>query len=406
MLTVRVPVYLKCNVSKFSQARNGWISYFNPANVLFQSGICLFPSGVVKPSTSITAFVLNAPLQNVGFLIFQRWVFNFGTLGFLFVFFIRQSALQPFTRNKKSETISNTHRLTLFLRCCNYKHTSVDLIRLFCAVPATHTPRKRRNRPLMATRRQTPSEFTIPKVPHRSAALTFPPQPQPSAVPELEGRAEAVEDTFNAQNVANTLWAYATMGRAAGARVGLDEGDGGSGRSDGGHVQLAERRTPISDRWSPWSPSSGEFLGSTQVELWNAKHMSQSDRVDDSQDTGSPVSRIASASRRLHMGTSPVAGSALPKRNTLLHPPQADKPWTYRVEVVMADAGQAGPNGIRQAQRDHLPENAADPLRLDCSVHIQRAITQVCFVKVPHTTFIDNHIFTIHSIYGLHTLLM
>ena len=115
------------------------------SNVLFQSGICLFPSGVVKPSTSITAFVLNAPLQNVGFLIFQRWVFNFGTLGFLFVFFIRQSALQPFTRNKKSETISNTHRLTLFLRCCNYKHTSVDLIRLFCAVPATHTPRKRRN---------------------------------------------------------------------------------------------------------------------------------------------------------------------------------------------------------------------------------------------------------------------
>jgi hypothetical protein len=106
------------------------------------------------------------------------------------------------------------------------------------------------------------------------------------------------------------------------------------------------------------------------------------------------------------MGTSPVAGSALPKRNTLLHPPQADIPWTYRTQVVMADAGQAGPNGIRQAQRDHLPENAADPLRLDCSVHIQRAITQVCFVKVPHTTFIDNHIFTIHSIYGLHTLLM
>jgi hypothetical protein len=174
---------------------------------------------------------------------------------------------------------------------------------------------------------QTPSEFTIPKVPHRSAALTFPPQPQPSAVPELEARAEAVEDTFNAQNVANTLWAYATMGRAAGARGGLDEGAGGAVRGAGG--------TPISDRCSPWSPSSGEFLGSTQVELWNAKHMSQSDRVDDSEDTGSPVfcagSRIAAASRRLHMGTSPVAGSALPKRNTLLHPPQAEIPWTYRV---------------------------------------------------------------------------
>jgi hypothetical protein len=106
------------------------------------------------------------------------------------------------------------------------------------------------------------------------------------------------------------------------------------------------------------------------------------------------------------MGTSPVAGSALPKRNTLLDPPQADIPWTYRVQVVMADAGQAGPNGIRQAQRDHLPETAADPLRLDCIVHIQRAITQVCFVKVPHTTFIDNHIVTIYSIHGLHTLLM
>jgi len=46
-----------------------------------------FPSGVVKPSTAITTFVFNAPLQNVGFLILQRWVFNFGTLGFLFVFF-------------------------------------------------------------------------------------------------------------------------------------------------------------------------------------------------------------------------------------------------------------------------------------------------------------------------------
>jgi hypothetical protein len=31
---------------------------------------------------------------------------------------------------------------------------------------------------------------------------------------ELERRAEAVAGTFNAQGVANTLWAYATMGRA------------------------------------------------------------------------------------------------------------------------------------------------------------------------------------------------
>jgi hypothetical protein len=33
----------------------------------------------------------------------------------------------------------------------------------------------------------------------------------------LEGRAEALAGTFNAQNVANTLWAYATMGREPGA---------------------------------------------------------------------------------------------------------------------------------------------------------------------------------------------
>ena len=34
----------------------------------------------------------------------------------------------------------------------------------------------------------------------------------PAVVPKLEGRAEAVAGTFNAQNVANTLWAYATIG--------------------------------------------------------------------------------------------------------------------------------------------------------------------------------------------------
>jgi len=33
----------------------------------------------------------------------------------------------------------------------------------------------------------------------------------------LEGRAETLAGTFNAQNVGNTLWAYATMGRAPGA---------------------------------------------------------------------------------------------------------------------------------------------------------------------------------------------
>ncbi len=35
----------------------------------------------------------------------------------------------------------------------------------------------------------------------------------PTLVPKLEGRAEALAGTFNAQNVANTLWAYAKMGR-------------------------------------------------------------------------------------------------------------------------------------------------------------------------------------------------
>jgi hypothetical protein len=34
---------------------------------------------------------------------------------------------------------------------------------------------------------------------------------------ELDGRAEALTGTFNAQNVANTLWAYATMGQSPGA---------------------------------------------------------------------------------------------------------------------------------------------------------------------------------------------
>ena len=35
----------------------------------------------------------------------------------------------------------------------------------------------------------------------------------------LEGRAEAVAPTMQAQSVANTLWAYATMGRAPSAGV-------------------------------------------------------------------------------------------------------------------------------------------------------------------------------------------
>ena len=39
----------------------------------------------------------------------------------------------------------------------------------------------------------------------------------PDLVPKLEGRAEALADTFKAQEVANTLWSYATMGLEPGA---------------------------------------------------------------------------------------------------------------------------------------------------------------------------------------------
>ena len=41
----------------------------------------------------------------------------------------------------------------------------------------------------------------------------------PALIPKLEGRAEALAGTFKAQEVANTLWAYATMGREPGAVV-------------------------------------------------------------------------------------------------------------------------------------------------------------------------------------------
>ncbi len=37
-------------------------------------------------------------------------------------------------------------------------------------------------------------------------------------VPDLQGRAEALADTFKAQEVANTLWAYATMRRVQDGR--------------------------------------------------------------------------------------------------------------------------------------------------------------------------------------------
>jgi len=51
---------------------------------------------------------------------------------------------------------------------------------------------------------------------HIIAKTRYRPRDQ-SLVPQLEGRAEAVAGTFKAQAVANTLWAYATMGREPGA---------------------------------------------------------------------------------------------------------------------------------------------------------------------------------------------
>jgi hypothetical protein len=55
--------------------------------------------------------------------------------------------------------------------------------------------------------------------------------------PVLEGRAEALAGTFNAQDVANTLWAYATMMREPGAGLmSVRELEGA-----GGHVQRAGR---------------------------------------------------------------------------------------------------------------------------------------------------------------------
>ena len=50
---------------------------------------------------------------------------------------------------------------------------------------------------------------------HIIAKTRYSPRDQ-SLVPQLEGRAEALAGTFNAQNVANTLWAYAKMGRKPG----------------------------------------------------------------------------------------------------------------------------------------------------------------------------------------------
>ena len=56
--------------------------------------------------------------------------------------------------------------------------------------------------------------------------------PGASLMRELEGRAEALAGTFNAQDVANTLWAYATMGRGPGEPTtnGRDSNADGAGK--------------------------------------------------------------------------------------------------------------------------------------------------------------------------------
>ena len=53
---------------------------------------------------------------------------------------------------------------------------------------------------------------------HIMAKTSYRPWDQ-TLVPKLEGRAEALAGTLNAQGVTNTMWPYATMGRAPGTGV-------------------------------------------------------------------------------------------------------------------------------------------------------------------------------------------
>jgi len=72
---------------------------------------------------------------------------------------------------------------------------------------------------LEAAARRTIDSFQAQEVAnilHIIAKTRYSPMDQ-SLVPQLEGRAEAVCWTFKSQDVANTLWAYATMGLAPGA---------------------------------------------------------------------------------------------------------------------------------------------------------------------------------------------
>ena len=89
---------------------------------------------------------------------------------------------------------------------------------------------------IMAKMRYSPwDQSLVPKLEERAGALaasfnaqnlantlwayaTMGRAPGTGVMRELEGRAEAVAGSFNAQDVANTLWAYATMGREPGCR--------------------------------------------------------------------------------------------------------------------------------------------------------------------------------------------
>jgi len=63
----------------------------------------------------------------------------------------------------------------------------------------------------------------------------------------LEGRAEAISGEFNSQNVANTLWAYATMGRKPGERM----------------IDLLEGRSEVSGEFKPQAVSQIRFAYET-----------------------------------------------------------------------------------------------------------------------------------------------
>ena len=54
-------------------------------------------------------------------------------------------------------------------------------------------------------------------------------KPGAGVMGQLEGRAEAISGEFNSQDVANTLWAFATMGTKLGERM-MGQPEGGQRR--------------------------------------------------------------------------------------------------------------------------------------------------------------------------------